>query len=153
MFGRAATRGGSRYVRQEDAMSTLTKKDFVDSVAHATGLDREQVRHTLQVFLEQVTERLANGERIEFRDFGVFEVRYRAARTAQNPKTLQRVPVPPRRTVKFKPGRLMKLMPPDNQGPLPGPGKNGTVNGTANGTPNGTAGPSNDGKAPTRRSA
>ncbi|HZW06827.1 MAG TPA: HU family DNA-binding protein [Phycisphaerales bacterium] len=102
-------------------MSTLTKKDFVDSVAHATGFDREQVRHTLQVFLEHVTERLANGERIEFRDFGVFEVRQRAARTAQNPKTLQRVSVPPRRTVKFKPGRLMKDMPLRGN-PLPGPG-------------------------------
>lgn len=102
-------------------MSTLTKKDFVDSVANVTGYDREHVRQTLQVFLEHVTERLAKGERIEFRDFGVFEVRRRAARTAQNPKTLQRVSVPPRRTVKFKPGRLMKDLPIDG-GPIPGPG-------------------------------
>ena len=130
-------------------MSTLTKKDFVDSVASATGLDREQVRHTLQVFLEHVTARLANGERIEFRDFGVFEVRQRAARTAQNPKTLQRVSVPPRRTVKFKPGRLMKDMPVDGGGPLPGPGKSGGGD-----TPNGSAGSSSNGKAThTRRSA
>jgi integration host factor subunit beta len=128
-------------------MSTLTKKDFVDSVATATGLDREQVRQTLQVFLEHVTQRLANGERIEFRDFGVFEVRQRAARTAQNPKTLQRVSVPPRRTVKFKPGRLMKDMPvSDAGGPLPGPGSGGT--------PNGTSGAASNGKAThTRRSA
>ena len=40
--------------------------------------------------------------------FGVFEIKQRAARTAQNPKTLQRVQVPPKRTVKFKVGRLMK---------------------------------------------
>ena len=89
-------------------MSTLTKKDFVDTVANTCGADRDLVRDVLQTFLDQVTERLATGERIEFRDFGVFEVRQRAARTAQNPKTLQRVSVPPRRTVKFKPGRLMK---------------------------------------------
>lgn len=121
-------------------MSTLTKKDFVDSVATATGLDREQVRQTLQVFLEHVTQRLANGERIEFRDFGVFEVRQRAARTAQNPKTLQRVSVPPRRTVKFKPGRLMKDMPvSDGGGPLPGPGSGGTPNGASGATSNGKA--------------
>lgn len=120
-------------------MSTLTKKDFVDSVAAATGYDREQVRHTLQLFLEHVTERLAHGERIEFRDFGVFEVRQRAARIAQNPKTLQRVSVPPRRTVKFKPGRLMKDMPLPN--PLPGPAS-------------GDAAAGSDGKVgPARRSA
>lgn len=126
-------------------MSTLTKKDFVDSVAHATGYDREHVRQTLQVFLEHVTERLANGERIEFRDFGVFEVRQRAARTAQNPKTLQRVSVPPRRTVKFKPGRLMKDLPIEG-GPLPGPGSGETPNGASGATTNGKIGT-------TRRSA
>ncbi|MBN2843968.1 MAG: HU family DNA-binding protein, partial [Sedimentisphaerales bacterium] len=46
--------------------------------------------------------------RLEFRDFGVFETKHRAARVAQNPKTLERVQVPPKRTVKFKVGRLMK---------------------------------------------
>ena len=46
--------------------------------------------------------------RLEFRDFGVFEIRERAARRAQNPKTLEQVDVPARRTVKFKTGRLMK---------------------------------------------
>jgi nucleoid DNA-binding protein len=45
---------------------------------------------------------------LEFRDFGVFETRTRAARTAQNPKTLERVEVPAKRTVKFKMGRLMR---------------------------------------------
>jgi hypothetical protein len=45
---------------------------------------------------------------LEFRDFGVFEVKERAARVAQNPKTLVPVKVPPKRTVKFKVGRLMK---------------------------------------------
>jgi hypothetical protein len=45
---------------------------------------------------------------LEFRDFGVFEVKQRRARKAQNPKTLAPVQVPPKRTVKFKVGRLMK---------------------------------------------
>ncbi|NLX14355.1 MAG: integration host factor subunit beta, partial [Phycisphaerales bacterium] len=49
-----------------------------------------------------------SGNRLEFRDFGVFESKVRAARTAQNPKTLERVSVPSKRTVKFKVGRLMK---------------------------------------------
>jgi len=89
-------------------MGTVTKKELVDRIADGSKLRREQVRDVLQKFLDQLIEELADGNRIEFRDFGVFEVRVRAARTAQNPKTLQRVSVPARRTVKFKVGRLMK---------------------------------------------
>ena len=51
---------------------------------------------------------LSNNNRLEFRDFGVFETRTRIARVAQNPKTLERVKVPSKRTVKFKMGRMMK---------------------------------------------
>ena len=46
---------------------------------------------------------------MEFRDFGVFEVKHRAARIAQNPKTLEPVPVPERSAIRFKAGRLMKM--------------------------------------------
>ena len=59
-------------------------------------------------FLDEITEELCNDNRLEFRDFGVFETRTRAARIAQNPKTLDRVKVPAKRTVKFKMGRLMR---------------------------------------------
>jgi len=62
----------------------------------------------VQAFLNEVIDELAKGNRLEFRDFGVFEVRERAARMAQNPRTLERVPVPPKRSVKFKVGRLMR---------------------------------------------
>ena len=53
-------------------------------------------------------DELTNGNRLEFRDFGVFEVRERAARIAQNPKTLEQVQVPARKAVRFKIGRLMR---------------------------------------------
>jgi len=55
-----------------------------------------------------VIDEIAEGNRLEFRDFGVFEVKHRAPRMAQNPKTLERVPVPAKRTVKFKAGRRMR---------------------------------------------
>ena len=55
-----------------------------------------------------VIDELGRGNRLEFRDFGVFEIKERAPRVAQNPKTLERVQVPARRTVKFKVGRLMR---------------------------------------------
>ena len=70
---------------------------------------RNAVKKTVQSFLDNVIRELSEGNRLEFRDFGVFEIRERKPRIAQNPKTLERVPVPAKRTVKFKVGRLMKL--------------------------------------------
>ena len=58
---------------------------------------------------DEVIAELGRGNRLEFRDFGVFESKQRAARVAQNPKTMERVPVPSKRTVKFKVGRMMKI--------------------------------------------
>ncbi|MDP7029346.1 MAG: HU family DNA-binding protein [Phycisphaerales bacterium] len=90
-------------------MGTVTKKDLIDRIAFETGHRRADVKDVVQVFLNSVINELAEGNRLEFRDFGVFETRERAARVAQNPRTLERVPVPARNTVKFKVGRLMKM--------------------------------------------
>lgn len=90
-------------------MHTVTKKELVDRIADKTGNKRVVVKKIVQNFLDEIIEELGQGNRLEFRDFGVFETKERAARVAQNPKTLQRVKVPPKRTVKFKVGRLMKI--------------------------------------------
>lgn len=90
-------------------MDTITKKDLIDRIADRTGNKRVMVKRIIQLFLDDIVEELAKGNRLEFRDFGVFESRVRAARIAQNPKTLERVEVPEKRTVKFKVGRIMKL--------------------------------------------
>jgi len=89
-------------------MITVTKKELVERIAQQTGLQRNDVKTVVQGFLDAVVEELGRGNRLEFRDFGVFEVRERAARSAQNPKTLVPVQVPAKRTVRFKPGRLMR---------------------------------------------
>ena len=90
-------------------MSTTTKKDLIDRIAEETGQKRTSVKIIVQSFLENVIRELGEGNRLEFRDFGVFEIRERAPRIAQNPKTLERVPVPAKKTVKFKSGKLMKI--------------------------------------------
>jgi integration host factor subunit beta len=90
------------------ATTTITKRHLIDRIAEQTRQKRTVVKKTVQCFLDNVICELRAGRRLEFRDFGVFEIRERAARVAQNPKTLERVPVPPKRTVKFKVGRLMK---------------------------------------------
>lgn len=90
------------------AMNTITKKDLVDRIADKSGCKRVVVKKIIQAFLDEIVAELGQGNRLEFRDFGVFEIRSRAARVAQNPKTMEKVFVPQKRTVKFKIGRLMK---------------------------------------------
>lgn len=90
-------------------MATITKKELIDRIAEKSSNKRVVVKRIIQIFLDEIIEELGKGNRLEFRDFGVFENKYRAARVAQNPKTLERVSVPSKRTVKFKVGRLMKL--------------------------------------------
>ncbi|MBC24582.1 MAG: transcriptional regulator [Phycisphaerae bacterium] len=89
-------------------MATTTKKELIDRIADQTSQKRSDVKATVQAFLDQVIDELGRGNRLEFRDFGVFEIKERAPRIAQNPRTLERVEVPAKRTVKFKVGRLMK---------------------------------------------
>ncbi|MCP4375103.1 MAG: integration host factor subunit beta [bacterium] len=99
-------------------MHTVTKKEMVDRIADQTRNKRVVVKQIVQCFLDEVITELGQGNRLEFRDFGVFETKVRAARMAQNPKTLERVPVPSKRTVKFKVGRLMKIELQKGMGPV-----------------------------------
>ena len=89
-------------------MATITKKELISRIAERTQAKRILVKHIIQAFLDEITTELRKNNRLEFRDFGVFETRTRAARVAQNPKTLDRVEVPAKRTVKFKMGRQMR---------------------------------------------
>ena len=89
-------------------MPTITKKDVVDRIAEKTQCKHVAVKAVVHQFLDEIVAELGKGNRLEFRDFGVFEVREQAARMAQNPKTLEPVEVPAKRRVKFKMGRLMR---------------------------------------------
>lgn len=87
---------------------TITKKELVNRISDQTGQTKVVVKDILQKFLDEIIDELAHGNRLEFREFGVFEVRERAARVAQNPRTLEKVVVPAKRVVKFKVGRTMR---------------------------------------------
>jgi len=89
-------------------MATITKKELVNRIAEKTGQTKIVAKEILQTFLDEIVRELSLGNRLEFRDFGVFEVKPRRARRAQNPRTLQKVEVPPKRVVKFKVGRVMR---------------------------------------------
>ena len=89
-------------------MPNIRKQELIDRIAKKTKSKRVVVKAVVQQLLDEITSELARNNRLEFRDFGVFEPRSRAARTAQNPKTLEKVQVPAKRTVKFKMGTGMK---------------------------------------------
>ena len=99
-------------------MTTITKKELIDRIAEQTQAKRIVVKRVVQSFLDEIVSELSRNNRLEFRDFGVLEVRTREARVAQNPKTLEKVKVPAKRTVKFKMGRLMKEKLGGNNSPL-----------------------------------
>ena len=89
-------------------MRTITKKELVNRIADNTGVTKVVAKEIVQSFLDAIIDELAAGNRLEFREFGVFETKERAARRAQNPRTLEKVSVPAKRIVKFKVGRLMR---------------------------------------------
>ena len=89
-------------------MVTVTKRDLVSAVAEKCNCQRRLASDAVQTFLDHMVLELAQGNRIELREFGVFETRLRSGHKARNPKTKEEVDVPPRASVKFKAGRTMK---------------------------------------------
>lgn len=87
---------------------TVTKKELVSRIADRTGQTKVITKDIIQMFLDEIISELGKGNRLEFREFGVFEIKQRAARKAQNPRTLEKVEVPKKKVVKFKVGRMMK---------------------------------------------
>src|SRR5438876_10097620 len=89
-------------------MATITKKELIDRIADGTGHRRVQVKRVVQQFLDEIIAELGKGNRLEFRDFGVFETKGRKARRAQNPTRLDPGKGPENRRAKFKGGGWRK---------------------------------------------
>ena len=90
-------------------MGTLTKRELVVTISNETGLVQHQVFDVVQKTLDHLTDALAKGDTIELRNFGVFEVRLTKARVGRNPnKPGSSFVIPPRATVKFKSGKIMR---------------------------------------------
>jgi integration host factor subunit beta len=90
-------------------MGTITKKQLVQEISQERSVHPNDVRNVLQSFLDKMTDYLAKGDRLEFRDFGVFEIVERKQKIGRNPKNAG-VPIviPARLAVKFTPGKNMK---------------------------------------------
>jgi nucleoid DNA-binding protein len=96
----------------------MTKRDLVIRISNETGQVQQKVLEVLQKSLDYIAEALAQGKKVELRNFGVFEVKIRKARVGRNPNApATDVPIPRRSVVKFKPGKemreeVLKLTPP-----------------------------------------
>jgi len=87
----------------------MTKRDIVMRISEETGLVQQQVLDVVQKTLDYISEALAKGDKVELRNFGVFEVKIRKARVGRNPNAPETdVPIPQRAVVKFKPGKEMR---------------------------------------------
>ena len=83
----------------------MTKKQIVRRIAQELNIDQTLTKKVVQRCLDSIIDSLAEKGRIELRNFGVFEVRRRAARKARNPRTNQEVLVPPKKVVRFQAGK------------------------------------------------
>ena len=86
----------------------MTKKDIVRVISEEVGLTQQQTKKIVQMTFDAIIESLIREHRIELRNFGVFEVKARAARKARNPRTGDEVIVPEKHVVTFKPGKHME---------------------------------------------
>ena len=84
-----------------------TKKNLIDRIAESTRERQLLVQKVVQQFFDEIIAELTRGNRLEFRDFGVFETRVAPARMAQNPRTLKKVQVPAKRRIVFRAGRAV----------------------------------------------
>jgi len=90
-------------------MANLTKRDLVTRIAEETGMPQQKVFDVIQRTLDSITESLAQNQDVELRNFGVFEVRLTKQRVGRNPKQPEKdYIIPPRATVKFKAGKVMR---------------------------------------------
>lgn len=86
----------------------MTKKEIVRTIAHQTGMAPQDIKRIVEETFDSIIDILVEEGRLELRNFGVFQVKTRAARRARNPRSGQKVDVPERFVVTFKPGLIMQ---------------------------------------------
>jgi integration host factor subunit beta len=87
---------------------TLTKADLIEEVLRITELPRKESETIVETIFDSIIESLQNGDKIEIRGFGSFRTRQRRGRVGRNPKTGEKVEVPPKKIPFFKPSKELK---------------------------------------------
>ncbi len=87
----------------------LTKADMAISLFNAIGLNKKEARELVDLFFQELTACLADGEQIRLSGFGNFDLRDKEERPGRNPRTGEKVPIPARRVVTFRPGQKLRV--------------------------------------------
>src|SRR4051812_15144403 len=98
----------TRRITSHRRIQVVTKKEIVKTISDEIGLTQLKTKEIVQKTFDAIVEALVEERRIELRNFGVFEVKQRAARKARNPRTGAKVNVPEKFVVTFKPGKEME---------------------------------------------
>ncbi len=88
----------------------MTKSDMAEKLAEKININKQQAEGIINIFTNSVIEALARGDKVEIRGFGSFRVRHRAAKEGRNPKTGEKVHVPPKKVPFFKTGKDFRLI-------------------------------------------
>ncbi len=83
----------------------MTKSDMAEKLAGKINVNKQQAEDIINIFTNSIVEALAQGDKVEIRGFGSFRVRHRAAKEGRNPKTGEKVFVPPKKVPFFKTGK------------------------------------------------
>ncbi len=86
----------------------LTKADMAKSLFNAIGLNKKEARELVDLFFEELEASLADGEQARLSGFGNFDLRDKKERPGRNPRTGEKIPVPARRVVTFRPGKKLQ---------------------------------------------
>lgn len=88
----------------------MTKSEMAEKLAEKININKQQAEGIINIFTNSVIEALAGGDKVEIRGFGSFRVRHRAAKEGRNPKTGEKVYVPPKKVPFFKTGKDFRLI-------------------------------------------
>lgn len=86
----------------------MNKTDLVNNISDKSGLTKKDVEAVLNGFLGEITDALANGEKVQLIGFGTFETRRRSGRTGRNPQTGSTIEIPESNVPAFKAGNKLK---------------------------------------------
>jgi integration host factor subunit alpha len=87
----------------------LTKAELAEALFEDLGLNKREAKEFVDLFFEEIRERLEAGKEVKLSGFGNFELRSKNQRPGRNPKTGEEIPISARRVVTFRPGQKLRL--------------------------------------------
>ena len=86
----------------------MNKLELIQALKDSNGLSKPEAQKVVDLFFNEMTEALANGDRVEIRGFCSFSVKKYGSYTGRNPKTGEKVKIKPKKLPFFKPGKVLK---------------------------------------------